>query len=130
MPWEDELRPLIDGERSAFLHALLNLKMPKKGPTRLYLPVLTTPEKIEAMAIRESEGWYGQLKMFAAADQIKSLEAAEILRRLVAEITDSRMPKSASGMGAKLKSLDKRLAKDGYKITWEGEPARYTIIKS
>ena len=54
--------------------------MPKHGAGRLFLPVLTTPDKIEAMAAREAEGWYGQLKLFAAADQIKGLEANVILQ--------------------------------------------------
>ena len=49
------------------------------------------------VAAREAEGWYGQLKLFAAADQIKSLEANVILQKLAVEITDSRMPKSAGG---------------------------------
>ena len=130
MPWEDELRPLIDKERSAFLHHLLNLKMPKVGPTRLYLPVLTTPEKTDAMALREAEGWYGQLKIFAAAEQVKALEANKILAMLTAEVTDTRLPKSAAGLGAKLKSMEDKLARDGFKITWDGEPAKYTIIAS
>ena len=46
------------------------------------------------------------------------------------EITDSRMPKSAGGLGAKLKSMADKLAKDGFNITWDGDPACYTIIKS
>jgi hypothetical protein len=130
--WTAKLCPLVDKEMPAFLHHLLNLELPLPAG-RLYLPILETEDKREAMAERKAamEGWYGQLREFAAGGWIDKKTAAEILAILVGAVNDPRLPRSAAGLASQLKQLNGRLAADGLTMTLtEGDdkyPAKYTI---
>lgn len=48
--WETELKPALLAERAAFLHALLNHKLPNPAPgSRCFLPILGTESKTQAI---------------------------------------------------------------------------------
>ena len=129
IPWTAELEGIVDQEAPSLLHELLNMPIPKRGFGRLFLPVLETTDKIEAMKERGAElaGWYGQLCEFAAAGEITNLEADAILKLLVATTNDPKLPRNAAGFGSRLKSLKSQLNKDRFDLTWQGTPAKYTI---
>jgi hypothetical protein len=128
--WTEELQPIIDTEAPAFLHELLTMPIPDHGCGRLFLPALETDDKREAMAERAAEtaGWYGELMSLATAGKIINLEAKDILRLLVEATNDSKVPKTAQGLGSRLQSLKTRLQRNGFEETWSNDqPARYTI---
>lgn len=135
LPWLTRLQGLIDQECPAFLDELLKLTLPAQGDGRLYLPVLETAEKREAIAEREAEmqDWYVQLRELAADGKVNKLTAGALLEYLKASSTDPRLPKSASGLSGQLKRLQQRLASDGFALTWT-EPTKkaaavYTIAE-
>ena len=72
LDWTGKLCPLVDQQMPAFLHYLLKLEMPPSAG-RLYLPILDTEDRREAMAERQAEmqGWYGQLREFALGGWIE-----------------------------------------------------------
>ena len=128
--WTEELQPIIDGEATAFLHELLTMPIPDHGCGRLFLPVLETDDKREAMAERAAEmaGWYCELTSLAVAGRIVNLEAKDILRLLVEATNDPKVPKTAQGLGLRMQSLKPRLERDGFEETWtKDQPVRYTI---
>jgi len=132
LTWTSKLCPIVDKEMPAFLHHLLKLELPPPAG-RLYLPVLETEDKREAMAERKTamEGWYGQLREFATGGWIDQKTAAEILTLLLGAVNDPRLPRSAAGLASQLKQLQSRLAADGLTMTQtdgdDKHPARYTI---
>ena len=132
LDWTGKLCAIVDRQMPAFLHHLLMLELPPSAG-RLYLPILETQDRREAMAEHHAEmqGWYGQLREFAEGGWIDGKTAAEILGLLVGASNDPRLPKSAAGLASQLKQLDGRLTADGLTMTsTEGDkkhPAKYTI---
>ena len=121
---------IVEKEAPAFLHELLTMKIPEQGCGRLFLPVLETEDKREAMEERAAEvsGWYGQLCQFAAAKRVEALEAGEILNLLAKATTDPRLPRNAAGLASRIVNLEKRLKRDGYDLSYtDSEPKKYTI---
>ena len=130
LAWTEKLEPIIDGEAPAFLHELLTMPIPDQGMGRLFLPLLETDDKREAMAERAAEtaGWYGELTSLATAGKIINVEAKDILRLLVEATNDPTVPKTAQGLGSRLQSFKTRLRRNGFENTWTNDqPARYTI---
>ncbi len=132
LDWTGKLCPAVDKQMPAFLHHLLKLELPPSAG-RLYLPILDTDDRREAMAERKAEmqGWYGQLREFALGGWIEGKTAAEMLGMLVSAVNDPRLPRSAAGLASQLKQLDGRLTADGLTVTCtEGDkrhPSKYTI---
>jgi hypothetical protein len=132
LDWTGTLCAIVDGQMPAFLHHLLKLELPPSSG-RLYLPILDTEDRREAMAERKAEiqGWYGQLREFALEGWIEAKTAAEILGMLVGAVNDPRLPKSAAGLALQLKQLNGKLTADGLTMTCtDGDkkhPAKYTI---
>lgn len=135
LDWTTILRRLVDDEMPGFLHHIINeLELPP-STGRLYLPVLETEDKRQAMAERaaQSEGWFGQLREFAYEGWIENKTAAEILQAIAPATTDAKMPSTAAAVASQLKQFDKtgKLKSAGLTLTWiEGDkhhPIRYTL---
>ncbi|MGA2035323.1 MAG: primase-helicase family protein, partial [Thermoguttaceae bacterium] len=135
LDWTTKLRPLVDQEMPGFLHHIINeLELPPSAG-RLYLPVLETEDKRQAMAERaaQSDGWFGQLREFAYDGWLENKTAAEILQIIAPATTDPRMPKTAAGVASQLKQFDKagKFKTAGLTLTCiEGDkhhPTKYTL---
>jgi len=134
LTWKMKLCPLVDEEMPAFLYHLLHeIELPPSAG-RLYLPVLETEDKRQAIAERmaEMQGWYEQLGEYARGGWIENKTAEEILQMLVGATGDPKLPKTAAAFANQLKQTAGRLKADGLILTFtEGDkkhPAKYTVL--
>ena len=125
-----EMVSLLRAEAPAFLHRILNMRLPKRGDGRLYLPVLNTPAKEAAIAELRSlkDDWYLYLSELGAEGEIKRLTAKAIHEKIGNLTSDPRFPKNHRGLASALLAKQQQLKADGLElISTPGKPTTYTI---
>jgi hypothetical protein len=113
-PWYTDLKPVLKREAPAFTHTLLSLKLPEQASGRLYLPVLMTQAKIDAMAaLREAyRTWFDDLCDLAEEGEIQSLSATELHRKLKDRTDDLTLPNNPGSLVSSLMSKTTELGEN------------------
>ena len=122
-PWQRDLKPALKREAPAFTDTLLSLKLPEQASGRLYLPVLMTQAKIDAMAaLREAyRTWFDDLCDLAEEGEIQSLTAAEMRDKLDKRTNDSNLPGNPGGLVSALMAKTTELGEDNLFFKKAGE---------
>jgi hypothetical protein len=129
IPWLD-LEDLLRAEAPAFMHHLLNMRLPQRGDGRLFLPVLETEAKRAAIAElkAQKDDWYYYFMELSAEGSIKRLTAKAIHETIGNLTSDPRFPKNHRGLASALLSKQHQLKADGFELVCTpGKPATYTV---